>query len=125
MLIFYFLYGLSFVEEYTQKDFYLSVCECGLALIIVTVKSYRLEMETVGRGPPARKQEKARPEKKGEWEYGDKPERGLVVEWGVWSRWAEVTDHNLWERESRLESGKSVLPSRLFSFPFTSPFAHR
>lgn len=86
MLIFYLLYGLSGVEEYTQKDFYLSGCECGLALFIVTVKSYGLEMETVGGGPPARRKEKDRSEKKGGWEYRDKSDRGLIVEWGIWSR---------------------------------------
>lgn len=86
MLIFCLLYGLSGVEEYTQKDFYLSGCECGLALFIATVKSYGLEMETVGGGPSARRKEKDRSEKKGGWEYRDKSDRGLIVAWGIWSR---------------------------------------
>lgn len=70
-------YSLSCVEEYTPKVFYLSGCERGFALITISVKNYGLEMETVGGGLLARRKEKDRPEKTGEWEYGDQPDRGL------------------------------------------------
>lgn len=62
MLIFYFLNSISCVEEHTQKDFFLSGCECGFALIIVTIKSYMLEMEIVDSGAPSRIKKKARPD---------------------------------------------------------------